>query len=268
MLQCCLYLSIHLWFLLPLVSQNFFGTEYQSEAVDLLKEKLKILDLKTKPKIDYESDFTQIDTKNVDTIFEVAKTIYSLSISKKKNELGKSELEIIYGQLKKWERPPKQKWKIGDVFSISLLDGTFSFGQIVGTHLTSKSPILALFEVKQEQNIITTDKLIEAKVLSVWNSDDEYIANHRYKILFNHEPIANPENVKNKKQSGGANIHDLANVFFGLEPYNVMFKKDYYDSFLQPEIERPKSIIWLNNEERNKYRREKSKIDENSNRIK
>ena len=38
---------------------DFFGTEYQSEAVDLLKEKLKILDLKTKPKIDYESDFTQ-----------------------------------------------------------------------------------------------------------------------------------------------------------------------------------------------------------------
>mgnify|MGYP003575054466 CR=1 FL=1 len=246
---------------------EFFGTEYQSEAFDLLKTKLKILDLKPKPNLDYESGFTQIDSKNADTIFEVAKLIHSLSISKKKNELSKSELEIIYRQLKKWKRPPRQKWKIGDIFSIPLLDGTFSFGQIVGTHLTSKSPILALFEIKQEQNIITTDKLIGAKVLSVWNSDDEYIANHRYKIFFNHEPIVNPENVKNKKQSGGVNIHDLANIFFGLEPYNVMFKEDYYDSFLQPDIERPKNIIWLNNEERNKYRREKFKIDENNNRI-
>lgn len=247
---------------------DFLGTEYQSEAFDLLKAKLKELDLKPKPNLDYESGFTQIDSKNADTIFEVAKTIHSLSVTKKKNEFSKSELDTIYGQLKKWKRPPRQKWRIGDIFSIPLLDGTFSFGQIVGTHLTPKCPILALFEIKQKLNIITTEELIEAKVLSVWNSDDEYIANHRYKILFNHEPITNPENVKNKKQSGGANIHDLANVFFGLEPYNVMFKEDYYDSFLQPDIERPKSIIWLNNEERNKYRREKFKIDENNNRIK
>jgi hypothetical protein len=246
---------------------DFFGTEYQSEAFDLLKSKLKTLELKPKPNLDYESGFTQIDSKNADIIFEVAKTIHSLSVAKKKNEFSKSELDTIYGQLKKWKRPPRQKWKIGDVFSIPLLDGTFSFGQIVGTHLTSKSPILALFEIKQEQNIIATDKLIEAKVLSVWNSDDENIANHKYKVLYNEELIATPENVKDKKHSGGADIHHLANVFFGLEPYNVMFKEDYYDSFLQPKIERPKTILWLNKEERNKHRREKFKIDENNNRI-
>ncbi len=246
---------------------DFFGTEYQSEAFDLLKAKLKDLDLKPKPNLDYESDFTQIDSKNADTIFEVAKAIHSLSISKKKTELSNNELETIYGQLKKWKRPPRQKWKIGDVFSIPLLDGTFSFGQIVGTHLTPKCPILALFEIKQKLNVITTEELIKIRVLSVWNSDEEYITNHKYKVLFNYEPIANSESVKNKKKSGGANIHDLANVFFGLEPYNVMFKEDYYDDFLQPNIERPQNIVWLNKDERNKYRLEKFKIDENNNRI-
>lgn len=246
---------------------DFFGTEYQSEAYKLLKSKLKTLDLKPKPNLDFESDFTIVDSKNADTIFEVAKTIHHLTVPEKKQQLSDTELETIYLQLKKWKRPPRQKWKIGDIFSIPLLDGTFSFGQIVGTHLTSKSPILALFEIKQEQSIITDDKLIKARVLSVWNSDDEYIANHKCKILFNQEPLTNPKNVKNKNQSGGPNIHELANVFFGLEPYNVLYNKNYFDEFLQPNIERPKNIIWLTDEERNKYRREKLKIDENNIRI-
>jgi hypothetical protein len=246
---------------------DFFGTEFQSEAFDLLTGKLKTLDLKPKPNLDYESGFTQIESKNADTIFEIAKIIHSLTLSAKKRELSDGELESIYGQLKKWKKPPKQKWRIGDVFSIPLLDGSFSFGQIVGTHLTPKCPILALFEIKQKLNTITTEALIEVRVLAVWNSDDEYIANHKYKVLFNHEPITSPENVKEKKQSGGANIHNLANVFFGLEPYNVAFKEEYYDTFLQPNIERPKNIIWLNKEERNKYRLEKFKIDENNQRV-
>ena len=246
---------------------DFFGTEYQSEAFDLLKTKIKELDLKPKPNLDFESDFTNIDTKSADTIFEVAKAIHNLTVSRKKRELTDSELETIYEQLKKWKRPPRQKWKVGDIFSIPLLDGTFSFGQIVGTHLT-QSPILALFEIKQEQNTITTDQLIEARILSVWNFDDEYIANHNYKVLYNEELIASPEKVKNKEHSGGADIHHLANVFFGLELYNVMYQENYYDKFLQPNIQRPKSIIWLNQYERNKYRREKFKIDKNNNEIK
>lgn len=240
---------------------DFFETEYQSDAFDLLKVELNELNLKPKPNIDYESDFTQIDSKNADTIFEVAKAIHRLSTSKKKNKLSDSELETIYKQLKKWKRPPKQKWKIGDVFSIPLLDGSFSFGQIVGIYLT-KSPILALFEIKQDQINITSNNLIEARVISIWNSDDEFIANHKYKILFNAEQITNPENVKDKSKSGGTNMHDLANAYFGLEPYNVLYKENYYDDYLQPNIKRPKNVLWLSQEDRKKYRKEKYNTDE------
>ncbi|SIS39805.1 Immunity protein 26 [Chryseobacterium joostei] len=241
---------------------ELFGQEFQTEAVGILKDALKSPDLKPKPNIDYESDFVQVSSKNADAIFTVAKTIYQLTVPEKRTEITEAELDDIYNQLKKWKRPPKQKWEIGDVFSVPLLDGTFSFGQIVGTHSTATSPVLTLFEIKQEKDNITTEELIIARVLSVWNADEEPIVSHQYKILFNEELLVSPEKVKNKKRSGGADLHVLANVYFGLEPYNVMFKENYYDDFWQPNIQRPQHIIWLSDEEREKYRKEKFNINE------
>jgi hypothetical protein len=247
---------------------DFFGTEIQSEAFELLRTELKKIELKPKPNLDFESDYTQIDSRSADTIFEIAKIVHKLTLPAKRIEIEEKQLEEIYRQLKKWKRPPRQKWKIGDVFFVPLLDKTFSFGQVVGTHLTAKSPILALFEIKQVKSEITVDQLLAARILSVWNSDDEDLANHKYKILFNAEIIANPERVKDKKMSGGATMDNLANVYFGLVPYNVMANENYYDEYLQSDIARPQNVLWLNKEERIKYRREKFNIDENNNYIK
>ena len=241
---------------------DFFGTEVQSEAFELLRTELKKIELKPKPNLDFESDYTQIDSRSADTIFEVAKVIHKLTLPAKRIKIEEKQLEEINCELKKWKRPPRQKWKIGDVFSIPLFDKTFSFGQVVGTHLTAKCPILALFEIKQENSAVTIDQLLKARILSVWNSLDDDLANHTYKILFNAEIIALPERVKDKKKSDGASLANLANAYFGLIPYNVYYKDNYYDAYFQPDIERPQNILWLNEEERKKYRREKFKIDE------
>ena len=237
--------------------------------MSLLKRELKKHeDLKPKPNIDYEADNTAIDSRSADTIFKVAEIINSLAVDNFKIHLSTDEKQKILIQLKAWKRPPRQKWKIGDVFSIPLLDKSFSFGQVVGTHLTAKSPIMALFEIKQEKSEITVDQLVEARVLSVWNADDEQLANHTYKVLFNEEIIVSPDRVKDKKDSGGAAMCTLANVFFGLAPYNVMYKEDYYDEFLQPGIKRPQNILWLNKEARDKYRLKHFGVNENNEYIK
>jgi hypothetical protein len=247
---------------------DLFGTDFQSEAVELLRTELKKMNVKPKPNLDFESDYTQIDSRNANTIFAVANVIYQLTLPDRRMEIKGEQLEEIHQQLKKWKRPPRQKWKVGDVFSIPLLDGSFSFGQIIGTHLTAKSPIMALFEIRQTADKITVAHLLEARVLSVWNSDDEDLSNHKYKVLFNAEIIISPDKVKDKKESGGATMDNLANVYFGIEPYNVMADEYYYDDYWQPNIKRPEDVLWLNREERIKYRREKFNIDENGNYIK
>ena len=242
---------------------DIFGVEYQSEAVSLLKQELqKCEDLKPKPNIDYEADNTHIDSRSADTIFKVAEIINNLAVGKFQIHLSTNEKQEIYKQLKAWKRPPKQKWKIGDVFSIPLLDKTFSFGQVVGTHLTAKCPILALFEIKQEKNEVTVEQLMEAKIISVWNADDDNLANYKFKVLFNEDIIVSPNKVKDKGRSGGAQMDELANAYFGLVPYNVMYKDNYYDEYFQPNIERPKNILWLDKEARNKYRLEHFGINE------
>ena len=40
---------------------------------------------------------------------------------------------------------------------------------------------------------------------------------------------------------------------------------DYYDDFFQNDIKRSENIMWLSNEDRIKYRREKFNIDANTN---
>jgi hypothetical protein len=244
---------------------DFFGTEFQSEAFKQLKNELKKIELKPKPNLDYESDYTLIDSKSADTIFLVAKAIHKLSLPAKCIEIKKEELKNIYAQLKKWKRPLGQKWKIGDIFSIPLLDNTFSFGQIVGTDYMVKNPVLALFEIKLKKAEVAIERLLKARILTVWNYLDTEIANYTYKILFNADIIAKPKMVKDRKVSGGATLCDLANAYFGLIPYNVMYSEEYYDEYFQPGIKRPKNILWLNKEERNKYRRENFNIDENNN---
>ena len=63
---------------------DLFICEVQSDAVKLLKDALKVIpDLKPKPDIDFESDYTQIRSKSPETIFKVAKTIISLIKIKK-----------------------------------------------------------------------------------------------------------------------------------------------------------------------------------------
>jgi hypothetical protein len=247
---------------------GFLGVEYQSDAVAKLQIELKKANLKPKPNIDFESDYTQIESKSADTIFNVAKIINNISEVDCRVDFKKEELDDIFKRLKAWKRPQRQKWEIGDILSVPMQNGSFAFGQIVGTHLTKTSPILALFDLVKNNTEISAEELKKAKAISVYNSDEDEIKNHFFTVLFNYELLVSPEKVRNKGGYEGADLSTLANIYFGLEPWNVMYEEDYYDNYFLPEIERPKNILWLNIEERNKYRREKYNIDENNNYIK
>ncbi|WP_324028173.1 Imm26 family immunity protein [Maribacter sp. BPC-D8] len=232
---------------------EFLGVEYQSEAVEKLKIALEKVSLKPKPNIDFESDYTQIDSKSADTIFSVAKIINNISLSKYRIDFKEKELDEIYKKLKKWKRPPRQKWKIGDIISVPMSNNSFAFGQVIGTHLTKTSPILVLFDLTKENSETSIEELIESRPLSVNNSYEDEIKNHLFKVLFNCKVLVSPERVPNKKFHGGVNLSTLADVYFGLEPWNIMNNENYYGKYFLPEIGKPENIIWLSDEEKVKY---------------
>lgn len=247
---------------------NIFGVDYQYEAVGLLKSELKnCVDLKPKPNIDYEADNTYIESRSADTIFKVAEIINNLTIEKLKVYLSVEEKRNVLKKLKTWKRPKAAKWKIGDVFSLKLKDETFMFGQVIGTHLTHKSPTCCLFEIKKGIEKITYEELKENRVISVENTDNEYLSNKTFKVLFNAEPLASMKISKKGNSTGDSTLLNLCNAYYGLEPWNVLYEATYYDKMLLDGIKRPKTVLLLDEEERNKYRLEHFGINENNERI-
>ena len=248
---------------------EIFGVEYQSEAVALLKSELKkCSDLKPKPNIDYEADNAHIDSRSADTIFKVAEIINSLTIGKLRINLSDDEKQEIFQKLKTWKRPKSEKWKVGDIFSLKLKDETFMFGQVIGTHMTKKSPTCAVFEIRKLTEEITVEELTESRVISVENTDNEYLSNKTFKVLFNAEFLVSMEKSKKGQSTGDSTLLSLCNAYYGLEPWNVLYKDTYYDEILLEEIERPKTVLLLDKETRNKYRLEHFGINENNERIK
>jgi hypothetical protein len=246
---------------------NVFGVTYQYEAVGLLKSELKnCVDLKPKPNIDYEADNTYIESRSADTIFKVVETINNLTIEKLKAYLSNDEKREILKKLKTWKRPKAAKWKVGDVFSLKLKDETFMFGQIIDTHLTHKSPTCCLFEIKKKTDQVTYKELIESRIISIENTDNEYLSNKTFKILFNVAPLANAK-VSKKRIIGDSTLLNLCNAYYGLEPWNVLYDATYYDKMLFGGIKRPKTVLLLDEKERNKYRLEHFGINENNERI-
>ena len=77
--------------------------------------------------------------------------------------------------------------------------------------------------------------------------------------------MLNPDNgsggkfgsIGSTSYGGGGTMTDLANAYWGLEPWNVLYEQNYYDDILLKGISRPKSALILNQADRQKYRQDK-----------
>jgi hypothetical protein len=240
---------------------ELFGKEYQSDAVKVLRAKLK--DVKPKASIDYESDFTHITTANVDTLLSVIKAIVELAPDKlpEFSKIDEPALKDLFDKAKR-NRPKPKEWKNGDVFSIPLCDHSFAFGQV----LDKRYCTCALFDLKSNEPYMALPQFLKLKPLSILHlSNGDLLNNGQWKILFN-EAIKLDPSAGNGGKAGtiGSISHgrcramtDLANVYWGLEPWNVMYEEDYYDELLLKNVVRPVTAVVLSQDERTKYRMEK-----------
>jgi hypothetical protein len=241
---------------------ELFDTEYQSEAVKLLKSKIK--DVKPKPSIDSESDFTSIQTSNGDTLLSVINAIIELCTNKNKKSfehLDQVELKKIFANAKK-NRPKPKEWNTGDVFAIPLADQSFSFGQV----LDKKYCTCALFNIRSEIAVLNVSEFNKLKPISILHlSNGDLLNNGQWQVLFNETVALNPDGGSGGKfgtigatsygQCGA--MTDLAEAYWGLTPWNVMYEETYYDKILLKGVKRPNTALVLNQAERQKYRQEK-----------
>jgi len=242
---------------------DLFGVDFQSEAIALLKSELKShTGLKTKPCIDYESDYADITSRSANVIFLVAGIINNLVQKEEKIEVSDTDRQEVFKRLKEWKRPRPAKWKIGDVFSVKLKDSTFMFGQIIGTHLTPKSPTCAIFEIKRPTEDVLFDELKGSRAISIQNTDGEYLNKKIFKVLFNTELLADVKQIIENRSTGDANLLRLCNAYYGLEPWNILYEDTYYDNMLLKGVERPLRVILLDKDARKKWQITNSKPTE------
>ena len=235
---------------------ELFGIEYNNDAVKILKEKLKELNnLKPKPNIDAEADAVSLSSTSADTIFKVAECINSLAIEKFHINLSAEQKAKILYDLKTWKRPKPQKWHIGGIFFIRLSDNTFVFGQILPKD--EYSNICALFLLRKNNQDYSIDELKQTKILTVLGVGMDCINDGTYKIIGDSVPLVDPSMRINKNTSYGSDVlKDLAEAYFGLKPWNILYRENYYDDLLMNGLMPPENAIVLKPNERLKYRKE------------
>jgi len=127
-----------------------------------------------------------------------------------------------------------------------------------------------LFNINAENSFLTETefkKLVPISILHLSNGD--FLNNGFWDVIFNCESILDINSGSDGKfgtvgavSYGACGVMaNLAEAFWGLLPWNVMFDEDYYDGKLLKGIERPNTILILNREDRLKYRREKFGIN-------
>ncbi|MDR7002924.1 hypothetical protein [Neobacillus niacini] len=100
---------------------SLFNFETSYEAEKFIKKRLKDNGITKKVDFDSESDFVSIRTRNADVILEIAILINEIASS----PIDKDAIKDFKKLLLAAKPPKKQKWGIGDIFSIPLSDQTF-----------------------------------------------------------------------------------------------------------------------------------------------
>lgn len=233
---------------------NVFKTEFTSEAVDILKNRWKDGGYRGRLDIDFESDFVSVlASKSI--IVDLALLINNYAPHE--IILEQSAIDHARKVIKSWKQPKPFAWGIGDVFSFKLIDGMFSFGQILDK-TSYNAPTCLLFSYKAESEFQNIDKILKSQCLSILHVFDDDLNQGLWKVIGNTKPIlaanSGPCGARGAVGSKDWNgLEVLSNAWHCLRPWNNFYTDDYLDKFLLEGVTRPKNAIILTKDELEKY---------------
>ncbi|MBT2738598.1 Imm26 family immunity protein [Bacillus sp. ISL-7] len=129
-----------------------FGLETNYEAEEKLRNTLKSKDKDTYKKVNIDAEggcvFINANSKQGNSILEVAIIINELAVQPIRQELTSDYIEEARKVLTTWKRPKPQKWQEGDIFAIPLSDRTFGYGQVLWHQNKKSSVTCAIFDCR------------------------------------------------------------------------------------------------------------------------
>jgi len=244
-----------------------FGLETNYEAEEKLRNSLKSKDrvVYKKIKIDAESGcvFINANSKQGNSILEVAIIINELAIQPFRQELTFEHIEEARKVLTTWKRPKPQKWKEGDIFAIPLSDKTFGYGQVLW-HQNKKSSVTCAIFDRQSIEIKAKEDIVQSNVISVMTVKNLFdLNNGKWKVIGNHSLVIEKSNFPmehsdnpgiNFKIYQESTLSDFIEAYFRIKPWNHLpFKDSFMDTLLLPGVVRPDNVIILTKEQKKLY---------------
>jgi hypothetical protein len=234
------------WFMADLVPHLRVG--YQHEAEGLLKKAWRAKTGAGRLSLDHEADFTFAHASKPETIVAAAALVHELAGA----PLEAAAIEAALAQLRAWKRPRRQRWKVGDVFAIRMLDSAAAYGQVLGHHIV-KSPTTLLFETRHTGADLAIDDILALPIISILHTDGSLLDSGRWRVLGNAEPVVSPHCGPWKDRgisTADSAIEYLANAWYGLEDWNAFVPEDRLDGELMAGRKRPAAARLMSPEAR------------------
>ncbi|PEJ70287.1 hypothetical protein CN888_23040 [Bacillus wiedmannii] len=155
--------------------------ETNYDAMVFIRNQVKEAGIKGKVCFDSESDCVEIYSTNGKTLLQVAILVNEL-IDEEFTFANKREYEQFIGS---WKRPKKQKWKVGDIFSIPLPNETYFFGQIVEL-MEDVFPLCVIFDLHLK-TVPTKEDIDNANILTALMLNGMVFDDYTLKVIFKME---------------------------------------------------------------------------------
>ncbi|MGG1679695.1 Imm26 family immunity protein [Neobacillus sp. NRS-1170] len=244
-----------------------FDLETNYEAEEKLRNtiKSKDKDIYRKIKIDAEGGcvFINANSKQGNSILEVAIIINELVIQPFRQELTSEYIEEVRKVVTMWKCPKPQKWQEGDIFAIQLSDRSYGYGQILWHQNKKSSVTCAIFDCRSNEIKPKVD-IVLSTVISVMTIKDLFNLNSgKWKVLGNESLVIgkSPVPLEHSGKSGvGMKIYQeyilssFIEAYFAIKPWNHLpFKNNFMDTLLLPDVVRPENVIILTKEQKVLY---------------
>lgn len=156
------------------------------------------------------------------------------------------------------------RWKQGTVYGIPLADGSFGLCQAIDAMMTNIIYI-AVFSYRFESLPEHAPILDKKNILSLGATWRQSLNNGSWAFIGVCDPVLEKSMFPNEnfadvgyvgaKHSDAGLYSKFLSACFGITPWNTMSEHDYWEEYLNTKNARPNTIIVLDTEARDSYRR-------------
>jgi hypothetical protein len=149
----------------------------------------------------------------------------------------------------------KQKWELGDLFTLPLKDGTFCMGQVLNIQMKNVV-CCALFDIKLTKDDIdnVAFEFTKGDIISVVATSKEQIDFGVWKVVGNQLCLVPIEEQPNEefrskgwvgaKISDASIIEEFCDAFYALVPWDDWGDPNYLDKFLISPLKKPNNLLF------------------------